>query len=58
MTALLWIVEVVVPSVVGVALLGDSVRPGWGAVAVIAVAATRAAAAVLAHAPANAATAG
>jgi drug/metabolite transporter (DMT)-like permease len=57
-TALLWIVEVVVPSVVGVALLGDSVRPGWGAVAVIAVAATVAAAAVLAHAPANAATAG
>jgi hypothetical protein len=54
-TALLWIVEVLVPSGVGVALLGDSVRPGWGGVAVTAVAATVAAAAVLAHAPANAA---
>ncbi|MEV4517594.1 hypothetical protein AB0K00_52640 [Dactylosporangium sp. NPDC049525] len=54
-TALLWIVEVLVPSGVGVVLLGDSVRPGWGAVAVTAVAATVAAAAVLAHAPANAA---
>lgn len=56
-TALLWIVEVVVPSAAGVVLLGDTVRPGWGAVAAGAVAATVTAAAVLAHAPANAATA-
>jgi hypothetical protein len=35
-----------------------TVRPGWGAVAAVAVAATVTAAAVLAHAPANAATAG
>jgi drug/metabolite transporter (DMT)-like permease len=33
-TAMLWLAEVAVPSVVGVMLLGDSVRPGRGAVAV------------------------
>jgi drug/metabolite transporter (DMT)-like permease len=54
-TALLWIVEVLVPSAVGVVLLGDGVRPGWGGAAAAAVAVTAAAAAVLAHAPAGAA---
>ncbi len=29
-TAILWVVEVVVPAVVGVAVLGDTVRRGWG----------------------------
>lgn len=53
-TALLWIVEVLAPSVAGVLLLGDDVRAGWAPVAVAAVAATVAAAAVLAHAPAAA----
>ncbi|MDG6101452.1 hypothetical protein Daura_39695 [Dactylosporangium aurantiacum] len=56
-TALLWIVEVLVPSVVGVGLLGDTVRPGWGAAAAAAVGATVAAAVALAHAPATAAAA-
>jgi hypothetical protein len=37
--------------------VSDTVRPGWGAVTAVAVAATVTAAAVLAHAPANAATA-
>ncbi|WP_238018909.1 hypothetical protein KZZ52_35740 [Dactylosporangium sp. AC04546] len=55
-TAVLWIVEVVVPSVIGVLLLGDTVRPGWSVTAAVAVAATVAAAVVLANAPATAAT--
>ncbi|GAA1527034.1 hypothetical protein GCM10009827_049980 [Dactylosporangium maewongense] len=54
-TALLWIVEVIVPSAAGVLLFGDDVRTGWAPVAVTAVTATVAAAAVLAHAPATAA---
>ncbi|MET7402679.1 hypothetical protein ABZS66_55285 [Dactylosporangium sp. NPDC005572] len=52
-TAVLWIVEVLAPSVVGVLALGDTVRPGWGVVAAVAVTATVAAAAVLANAPAS-----
>jgi drug/metabolite transporter (DMT)-like permease len=47
-TALLWITEVVAPALVGVGLLGDRVRPGWAAVAVVAVTGVVAAAAVLA----------
>ncbi|HET8616026.1 MAG TPA: hypothetical protein VFL94_10905 [Actinomycetales bacterium] len=38
-TAVLWLVEVVVPGAVGVVLLGDAVRPGWAAPAGLAVAA-------------------
>ncbi|UWP78892.1 hypothetical protein Dfulv_27380 [Dactylosporangium fulvum] len=53
-TAVLWIVEVVVPSAVGVLLLGDTVRAGWGMIAAAAVVATVVAAGVLANAPANA----
>ncbi|HYQ64012.1 hypothetical protein, partial [Actinophytocola sp.] len=54
-TAVLWIVEVIAPSVVGVAALHDAVRDGWAPYAVVAVLATTAAAAVLATAPATAA---
>ncbi len=36
-TAVLWAVEVVLPAVVGVAVLGDGARPGWGWVAFVAV---------------------
>jgi drug/metabolite transporter (DMT)-like permease len=54
-TAVLWIVEVIAPSVIGVAVLHDMVRDGWAPCAVVAVLATTAAAAVLATAPATAA---
>jgi drug/metabolite transporter (DMT)-like permease len=47
-TALLWVVEVVAPGLAGVALFGDRVRPGWVLAAVLALAATLAAATVLA----------
>ncbi|WP_035855613.1 hypothetical protein [Cryptosporangium arvum] len=47
-TALLWIVEVLLPAGFGVALLGDTVRPGWGPAALSAVLASTAAAVVLA----------
>lgn len=46
-TALLWITEVLVPAALGVALLGDTVRPGWGPAALAAVLASTAAAVVL-----------
>ena len=49
-TALLWVVEAVVPALVGVLLLGDRVRPGWGPAALAAVAVAVAACAVLARA--------
>lgn len=55
-TAVLWIVEVIAPSVIGIAVLHDSFRAGWTVYAVVAVLATTAAAAVLATAPATAAT--
>ena len=51
-TALLWGVEVVVPAVVAVPLLGDEIRPGWWVPAALAIAAVVAAAAVLAGSPA------
>jgi drug/metabolite transporter (DMT)-like permease len=54
-TAVLWIVEVIAPSVIGVAVLHDAVRDGWAPYAVVAVLATTAAAVVLATAPATAA---
>ncbi|WP_432541646.1 hypothetical protein [Kineococcus sp. SYSU DK002] len=51
-TALLWSVEVVVPAVAGVALLGDRVRPGWTGAAVAALAVVVGCSAVLATSPA------
>ncbi|MHB1062919.1 MAG: hypothetical protein ACYC1Z_00220 [Georgenia sp.] len=42
-SAWLWVVEIVVPSSVGVLVLGDRVRPGWSVPALLAVAATVAA---------------
>ncbi|MEN3358877.1 MAG: hypothetical protein V7637_2859 [Mycobacteriales bacterium] len=48
-TALLWIAEVAAPSIVGVALLGDTVRPGWTPAAATALLASIAAAAILAR---------
>ncbi|MFJ6194489.1 hypothetical protein [Micromonospora sp. NPDC092111] len=56
-TAVLWAVEIVVPSVAGVVLLGDGVRPGWLPWAVAATLTTVAATVVLARAPATANTA-
>jgi len=47
LTAVLWIGEVVAPSITGVLLLGDTVRPGWLPVAVIALGAAVGSAAVL-----------
>ena len=52
-TAVLWGVEVVLPGVVGVAALGDGVRPGWTVPALLAVAAVVGACAVLARSPAQ-----
>ena len=52
-TALLWVAEVVVPSVIGILVLGDTVRSGWGPATAAAVTAAVAAAAVLATAPAE-----
>ena len=52
-TAVLWIAEVVAPSVVALVLLGDTVRPGWDLPAAVAGVVTVGAAALLATAPAN-----
>jgi drug/metabolite transporter (DMT)-like permease len=49
------VVEVVVPGAVGVALLGDAVRPGWAVPALAAAAVAVGACVVLATSPANAA---
>jgi hypothetical protein len=57
-TALLWIVEVVVPAAVGGLLLGDTARAGWLPAAGVAMLAAVGAAAVLAGAPAQSAVAG
>lgn len=38
-SAWLWVIEIVVPSLVGVLLLGDLVRPGWTIPTVVAIAA-------------------
>jgi hypothetical protein len=53
-TAVLWIGEVVAPSAVGMALLGDTVRPGWALPAAAAGLVTIGAAVVLATAPVSA----
>ena len=50
-TALLWAVEVVVPAVVAIPLLGDGVRAGWTVPLIVAVAVVVAASGVLAGAP-------
>jgi drug/metabolite transporter (DMT)-like permease len=52
-TAQLWAVEVVLPAVVAIPLLGDSFRPGWLPAAAVAVAVVVALTAVLATAPAE-----
>ena len=49
-TAWLWLMEVVVPATVGVAVLGDRVRPGWGVPAFVAVLVAVAATLVLSRA--------
>lgn len=46
-TAWLWLVEVLVPSVVGLVWLGDRIRPGWSVVAAIALLVALASAAAL-----------
>ena len=48
-TALLWVVETVVPTVVGVTVLGDRVRPGLAAPALVAIVVAVAACVVLAR---------
>lgn len=50
-TALVAVVEVVVPGAVGVAVLGDGVRAGWGPAAVLAVVVALAGCVVLANSP-------
>ncbi|MGN6301380.1 MAG: hypothetical protein ACTHN8_09860 [Angustibacter sp.] len=58
-TALLWVVEAVGPALVGVTLLGDRVRAGWGPAAVVAVAVALVACVALARvAPAEVSAAG
>lgn len=52
-TALLWVVEIVVPGAVGVGWLGDGVQPGWALPALLAVGAAVAACGVLAFSPAQ-----
>ena len=52
-TAVLWGIEVVVPGAIGVVVLGDGVRSGWAAPAMLAVVAVALACAVLATSPAQ-----
>lgn len=51
--SLVSVVEVVVPGVVGLAVLGDTVRSGWGVPAVVAILAALAGCVLLARAPGN-----
>lgn len=51
-TAVLWTVEVLVPGAAGLLVLGDRLRPGWDAPALVAVVVAVAACATLAYAPA------
>lgn len=53
-TAAMWVSDIVVAGVVGVALLGDRARPGWWWVAVLGTAGAVAAIVVLARSPAQA----
>lgn len=52
-TAVLWSVEAVLAGLAGVLVIGDAVRPGWSAPAVVAVLAVLAGCAVLATGPAE-----
>jgi hypothetical protein len=52
-TAVLWAIEVVVPAIVGFAILDDAPRPGWAPWTVVAVTTVVFASAVLATAPAH-----
>lgn len=52
-TATLWVVEVIVPGGVGVAVLGDAVRDGWAVPALVGVACAVAGALALAQSPAQ-----
>lgn len=52
-TAVLWVVEVLVPGIIGIAVLGDLVRPGWTLPTVLAVAAAVVACSMLATSPAQ-----
>jgi hypothetical protein len=56
MTAVLWIGEVIAPSAAGLAVLGDTVRPGWELAAISAGLITVGAAVLLATAPATSRT--
>ncbi|MCH8614128.1 hypothetical protein [Arsenicicoccus dermatophilus] len=57
-TAVMWVVEVLLPGVVGVLVLGDTVRPGWGLAALAGVAVAVAGCVVLAFSPAAEAAGG
>lgn len=52
-TAVMWAVEVVVPGIIGIVALGDTVRDGWAIPAVLAVVATVGACIALANSPAQ-----
>lgn len=52
-TASLWVTEIVVPALIGVAILGDRARPGWTPVVVLASTAAIGATIVLAASPAQ-----
>ena len=52
-TAILWVVEVIVPSVVGVTVLGDTVRAGWGIPALLGALLALGSCIVLAQSPAQ-----
>ncbi|WP_153505856.1 hypothetical protein [Cumulibacter manganitolerans] len=54
-TAVLWVIEIVLPGAAGVAFLGDQVRPGWTVPALVAVGAAIAGCVALAASPAQAA---
>ncbi|MDT7577007.1 MAG: hypothetical protein QOH17_3340 [Pseudonocardiales bacterium] len=53
-TAVFLVTEVIVPGLVGIALLGDAVRPGWWPVMAIGLVSAVAGVVVLAHSPAQA----
>jgi hypothetical protein len=55
-TAAMWVAQVVVPALVGVVLLGDHVRHGWTAPAVLALVTATTATVALARSPAQAST--
>ncbi|MDQ1493297.1 MAG: hypothetical protein QOJ23_5811 [Actinomycetota bacterium] len=54
-TAALWVTEIIVPAIAGIALLGDRARPGWAPVVMVASTMAVAATVVLALSPAQSA---